>query len=311
MFQDDPFGPKASDPISTGDGPALEPVAAPEPETTPAPEPAATPALAPETPAAPVFTPPPPPPAYPAYPPAYPPYQPAYPPAPPAPTWGPSYPPAGPYAAPGYPPAYPPAGPYAPPGYPPAPYPPAPYPPAPYPPQYPPAAFAQPVWQQAGVAWGFSVATPGPMPGVAWAGVGARFGALLLDTVLAVVSFVIVSVVVSSLNPTYDYAGRIEYSPAGYAVLWAWVGCFLLYHPFCWWRLEGTPGQRAVGLRVVRESDGRPLHLSQVVLRYVIWFTCNLTVILAIVAAIMADSEPRKRAWHDEAAGSVVIKPLR
>jgi uncharacterized RDD family membrane protein YckC len=65
-----------------------------------------------------------------------------------------------------------------------------------------------------------------------------------------------------------------------------------------------------MGLRVVREVDGLPLRIGAVVLRYVIWFACMLTVILAIIAAIMADSEPAKRAWHDEASGSVVIRPL-
>jgi uncharacterized RDD family membrane protein YckC len=150
----------------------------------------------------------------------------------------------------------------------------------------------------------------GPAPGVAWAGVGSRFGALVIDAVLIGGSFFVAAILAASLSTRTGDGAVTGYSTAGAVLLWLWVLFFLVYHPLCWWRFGHTAGQRAMGLRVVREVDGLPLRLGAVVLRYVIWFGCMLTVILAIIAAIMADAEPTKRAWHDEASGSVVIKPL-
>jgi uncharacterized RDD family membrane protein YckC len=139
--------------------------------------------------------------------------------------------------------------------------------------------------------------------------VAPRFGALVIDSILMIGSFFLVSILAAAFS-TRAADGSVTYSTAGSVILWTWVLFFLVYHPVCWWRFGHTAGQKAMGLRVVREVDGLPLRIGAVVLRYVIWFACMLTVILAIIAAIMADSEPAKRAWHDEASGSVVIRPL-
>jgi uncharacterized RDD family membrane protein YckC len=148
------------------------------------------------------------------------------------------------------------------------------------------------------------------MPGVVWASVASRLGALIVDAVVVVAAFVVASLVASGFGTTRDVYDDVQFSTAGYVVLWIWVCFFLIYHPMFWWRLGRTPGQMAFHLRVVREADGRRLHFGQTLLRYVVWFACMLTIVLAVLAAIFAASEPRKRAWHDEGAGSVVIKPM-
>jgi uncharacterized RDD family membrane protein YckC len=188
------------------------------------------------------------------------------------------------------------------PPYPPAPYPPAPYPPAPYPP---PAS-----WNPGIVAYSLPTAPPGPAPGVLWATVTQRLGALALDVGIAIGTLILVAVLITALGTRSVY-GVETATPTGVAIDWLWLLFMFLYHPFCWWRFGATPGQKAAGLRVVRESDGRPLKLRAVALRYALFFTLTVTVVPGIVAGLAAASEPRKRAWHDEASGSVVIKPQK
>ena len=150
----------------------------------------------------------------------------------------------------------------------------------------------------------------GPAPGLVWASIGSRLGALIVDAVLMGVLFFVAAFLADAAGATRDMYDRIQYSAGGYAILWTWVAIALVYHPLSWWRFGGTIGQRALHLRVVRDVDGRRLHLGQTIMRYLVWFACMFTIILAILAAIFGDSDPRKRAWPDEAAGSVVVKSL-
>jgi uncharacterized RDD family membrane protein YckC len=172
---------------------------------------------------------------------------------------------------------------------------------------------AAPSWPGAApglVPWMLPMAPPGPAPGIAWAGVAVRLGALILDTVIAAIGFVACSVFASSFAIHGPGGSIVRYEPAGYAILWVCFLTIFLYQPLAWWRLGGTPGQRALGLRVVRESDGLPLHFGAVILRYVVWFVLLLTVIPAIIAAVLVAEHPAKRGWHDEASGSAVIKRI-
>jgi uncharacterized RDD family membrane protein YckC len=82
----------------------------------------------------------------------------------------------------------------------------------------------------------------------------------------------------------------------------------LVYHPVCWYVFEATPGQKAVGLRVVRASDGQALGLGAVLVRYLIFFIVTVLLPLAIISALMAANDPFKRAWHDQLARSVVVR---
>lgn len=250
--------------------------------------------------------------------PGYTPYPPRYPPPgflPPG--YSPQEYPWSEYPPPGYVPGYPPPG-YPPPGYPPPGYVP-PYPPGPWwPTAWPgspaesgwPAAPGWPAFPPGSVPWSFPTAPAGPAPGVVWAGVAARLGALIIDLLVLAVALLAAGILANALGTTTVDA-RTEYSPASLAVSWLWLLCSFLYVPVCWWRFGGTIGQRALGLRVVREIDGRPLRLGAVVMRYVVWFVLLLMVVPAIVTAIAAGAEPGRRAWHDEASGSVVIKLLR
>jgi len=217
-------------------------------------------------------------------------------------------------------PAYPPAPNYGPmPGYPPQPgYP----PPAGYMP--PPVGYALPQaypypgygYSPVPPGYGYGPAgwsspvPPGPIPGLAWGGIGARAGALTLDLVF----FCVFGVVLSGIMHTpglQTINGTVQDQTLANVIdLASWL-IVLLYVPVCWCILEGTPGQRLLGLRVVRASDGRKLGIGRILLRYVVWAFClGALCIPAVIAAVIASDHPQKRAWTDFAGDSVVVRTV-
>lgn len=239
-------------------------------------------------------------------PPAVYPPQPGYPPAP-------GYPSPPGYFQPGYAPqpAYPPSGGYepSPAGPPPAGYGSYPAYPSirgdaqgPWPPAIGPSAFGY--W---GPLWTTPVVQPGPMPGLAWAGIGIRLGALIIDAVVALVIVVGGTVIADQCGVTQVGNASI-YSPAAIAVSWIWIGILLAYVPTFWWVFRGTIGQLMLGLQVVRAADGKKLGIGATTIRYIVWLLCTCTILIGIVASIVAADKPDKRAWPDDASGSVVVK---
>jgi uncharacterized RDD family membrane protein YckC len=169
----------------------------------------------------------------------------------------------------GQPPQQPPYG--QPAGYPPPPYgQPAGYPPPPYgqPAGYPPAGFAY---------------------GPRYAGFWIRFVATIIDGfILAAITIVCVITVVGVL-----------------ALPFVWLG----YMPALWWKRGGTFGQTMLGLRVVRAIDGGPIDGGMAVVRAVVYYVESFlsSWLIGLIGFAWAAFEPRKRAWHDMAAGTVVI----
>ncbi len=147
------------------------------------------------------------------------------------------------------------------------------------------------------------------MPGFTWGGMTVRFGALMIDAGIMFVALLIASAAAQAFGMEYTGYGT-EYSPGAAATMIIFYGLLLAYHPVFWWALQGTPGQRALGLRVVRAVDGAPLKLGATLGRYAVWFGCQITIILAIIAAAMAGEDAAKRAWWDKASGSVVVKAV-
>jgi uncharacterized RDD family membrane protein YckC len=119
----------------------------------------------------------------------------------------------------------------------------------------------------------------------------------------------------AALNAQSGYSSGYYSDNFGNAIpiLLTWLACglfALIYHPTCWYLFEGTPGQRAVDLRVVRASDGQSLGVGAVLARYLTF--CIFTVLfpLGIIAGFIAANDPFKRAWHDQLTGSVVVQRL-
>ena len=148
----------------------------------------------------------------------------------------------------------------------------------------------------------------GPAPGLSWGGIGVRFGALVIDAVIVFVAAVIAGLLSDAAGIRHYADGYTSYSSGAIAIEWIFILLAVCYHPACWYAFGGTVGQRALGLRIVRASDGGKLGLGAVLIRYLIFAVCTGTVILGIVAAAMANEDPFKRAWHDNAGRSVVVR---
>ena len=74
-------------------------------------------------------------------------------------------------------------------------------------------------------------------------------------------------------------------------VLWAWLG--------------GTLGQRAMGMEVRRESDGRRVGFWRACLRYLGYIVASIPFAIGI---FWIGLDPRKQGWHDKIAGTVVVR---
>lgn len=81
------------------------------------------------------------------------------------------------------------------------------------------------------------------------------------------------------------------------------------YMPVMWWKKGATLGQRAMGLKVVRAADGGPVDGLSATVRFIVILLENIGsyLLIGLLGFIWAAFEPRKRAWHDMAAGTVVI----
>jgi uncharacterized RDD family membrane protein YckC len=123
-------------------------------------------------------------------------------------------------------------------------------------------------------------------------------GALLAESALGTMLVMIVNA----------KAGDSFYDVIVAVAAWTWMALVFGYHPACWYFFRATPGQRALGLKVVRLSDGTRLGVVGVLVRFLIFSVETLMPPLGLVSAITASKDPFKRAWHDEAAGSVVVQ---
>jgi uncharacterized RDD family membrane protein YckC len=185
--------------------------------------------------------------------------------------------------------------------------------------QQPPAPQQPPAWaqQQPQQPWGQQPPTMGgypPAPGgyppsygapVGYPppafGYGPRFAGFWIRLVAFIIDFVI-----------WGFAMAV----AAISIIFI-VGIVLLplvifgYFPFLWWRRGATFGQSLLGLRVVRAIDGGPIDGGMSCIRGLIYYAEMFfftTLLLGCIGFVWAAFEPRKRAWHDMAAGTVVIQ---
>jgi uncharacterized RDD family membrane protein YckC len=86
-----------------------------------------------------------------------------------------------------------------------------------------------------------------------------------------------------------------------------WIPLWLGYMPFLWWKRGATYGQSALGLRVVRAIDGGPIDGSTAFVRALVMWAEQLFSPIGTLGFIWAAFDSRKQAWHDLAAGTVVI----
>ena len=218
----------------------------------------------------------------------------------------------GPPSAPPGPPSAPPGPPSAPPTMPPPPSfgsgpppgafdppPPPPPPPSGYP-APPPGAYAPPPY------YGGAAPSGGPV-GYGLASFGQRVGGFLIDTFIVSAIYIvgIIVAVVATPSSTYDNPNP---GPGGIGLLvmfLSWAFAFV-YYPF----FEGKPagqtlGKKAVGIRVVRKSNGGPLGYGLAIGRLFARFADSFTLGLGLLWAAW---DPEHQTFHDKIAGTLVVR---
>jgi uncharacterized RDD family membrane protein YckC len=94
------------------------------------------------------------------------------------------------------------------------------------------------------------------------------------------------------LGPLLVFYGLVLIIVAVYnIVLWAWLG--------------GTIGQRALGMEVRRESDGRRIGFWRACLRYLGYIVASIPFAIGI---FWIGLDPRKQGWHDKIARTLVVR---
>ncbi len=148
---------------------------------------------------------------------------------------------------------------------------------------------------------------PPPRPDVpptavlAYAGFGARFGALLTDVLIFWISGGLLRGFLGNLLPDPMVLGRFRLSTVVLAaVFWA-------YLVLTTGLMGGSLGKRAFGLRVVSKDFGRP-DWATVLFREVIGRI--IVTGLFFVGYLWVAVDRRKQGWHDKIADTFVVKKI-
>lgn len=142
------------------------------------------------------------------------------------------------------------------------------------------------------------------------AGVGSRFLALAIDTIIQALAFAALIVAGAGLLRAI---GRISESTGLWGCALLLLAAFALYYGYflLFEALDNgrTPGKRLVGLRVIGD-DGRPLTVQQAIVRNLVRIVDSLPGVygIGIASALLS---PRAQRLGDLAAGTVVVRESR
>ena len=140
------------------------------------------------------------------------------------------------------------------------------------------------------------------------AGIGSRFLALAIDTLIQVGVGLVILIVVAVLGISGALLGLRQHSLWLVAVLGA-VVFLLMYGYFACFEIlwnGQTPGKRLIGIRVVKES-GRPLTPSEVIGRNLLRIVDQLPIFYAVGMLVALMNAQNKR-LGDFIAGSIVVR---
>ncbi len=129
---------------------------------------------------------------------------------------------------------------------------------------------------------------------------GRRIGAYLIDGAVALIVLLVAAAVLGGISlGTEGGFPLIAASIGAYVIAIVW---FLVYSLMQGG--GGSIGMRALGLRLVRDSDDAPLGFSRALLRNVIW-GLGSAIIVGMFSPLF-DPTPWRRGWHDQVSGAVM-----
>lgn len=135
-----------------------------------------------------------------------------------------------------------------------------------------------------------------------YAGFWWRVLASIIDSIL--ISFITVPLIIAFvgwdeyMNPDKGLFG----GPA--EILISWVLPIVAIVLF-WKYKQGTPGKMMLSIRIIDEKTHGPLSWAQCIGRYLAYIPSMLVLFLGYLWVAW---EPRKRAWHDMLAGTLVVR---
>jgi len=137
---------------------------------------------------------------------------------------------------------------------------------------------------------------------VEYVGFWARVGACLIDTVLAMLIIVPLSLAV--YGTSYFSLSNTDLVSGPADVLISWVLPAVAVVLF-WIYRQATPGKMAISARVVDAKTGGTLGVGQSIVRYLGYFVSTIPLGLGLLWVAF---DPKKQGWHDKIAGTVVVR---
>jgi uncharacterized RDD family membrane protein YckC len=193
-----------------------------------------------------------------------------------------------------------------------------------------PTPGAAPTFAQQAQQWKPAEVAAGPAAGIAYADLGIRIGAYIIDVVILVlvallVNTILIAILIGSIFTVGTGAAVI----GGLIILAINVLLGAIYFIYTWTTMKASPGQRMLGLMTVNEAEGAALSQNQAITRYLVMFAPGYIAALAsnviggVIGLILSlaglgwtiyliyttANDPKRQGYHDKMAKSVVVKP--
>jgi uncharacterized RDD family membrane protein YckC len=163
---------------------------------------------------------------------------------------------------------------------------------------------------------------PGPAPGIAYADLVTRIIALVIDSVILFIPYVIIAIPLAFIGSFGSFIAGILYLVGSAA-----------YFVYTWTTMRASYGQKFLKLETVAAADGSTLTQDRAIRRWAFMFgpsalvlvMTNLPILaLALLGSLMglvallydlyllytASQSPKRQGFHDVQAGTVVVKRL-
>jgi uncharacterized RDD family membrane protein YckC len=137
---------------------------------------------------------------------------------------------------------------------------------------------------------------------VEYVGFWARVGACLIDTVLAMLIIVPLSIAVYGTSYFSFSNTDLVSGPADVLISWVLPAVAVVLF---WIYRQATPGKMAISARVVDAKTGGALGVGQSIVRYLGYFVSTIPLGLGLLWVAF---DPKKQGWHDKIAGTVVVR---
>ena len=135
-----------------------------------------------------------------------------------------------------------------------------------------------------------------------YVGFWVRVGASLIDTVLVLA--ITVPLLWALFGSPISAKPDPDWMETAANIVISYVGPAVAVIMF-WIARQATPGKMAFGARVVDANTGKPLTVSQAIVRYLGYFVSTIPLCLGL---IWVGIDSRKQGWHDKLAGTVVVR---